>query len=637
MPKDDNNTEKIKRIYLRDIDDVSKLKTLNLPQCEALCKEIRSVLISTVSKNGGHLASNLGVVELTLALHRVFDSPKDKLIWDVGHQSYTHKLLTGRYQRFSTLRLENGISGFPKPEESEHDCFVSGHSSTSVSLACGFAQAMHLENNDENYAVAIIGDGAFTGGMVYEALNNAGKTMDNIIVVLNHNNMSISKNVGSLAKYFSSLRSSNDYVKTKFAVERRLNKMPDAVGQPLSKAIRSSKAAIKRVVIKPTIFDELGFIYLGPVNGHDITDIEDALYAAKTYHRPVVVQVNTVKGKGYRPAEDNPGEFHGISHFDIESGNPEISTGDNFSTCFGSELARIAEFDDKICAVTAAMKYGTGLQFFAKKIPQRFYDVGIAEQHAVTFSCALAKSGFTPVFAVYSTFLQRAYDQLLHDAALSGVHLVLGVDRAGIVGDDGETHQGVFDVPMLTTLPNVKIYSPYCYSELKMCLSAALFTDSGLCAVRYPRGSEESICNGEYACVDYRIIHSSDKKTLAISYGRLAGRVLEAAKITAAKGFECAVLKMTQIFPIDNKAVDEALGYQRVVFFEEGIECGSIAEHFGSALQKCGFKGKYEIHAINGFVKQASASAILDRLGFSPQKMAKTIIGGFDRANYETT
>ncbi len=627
MPKEEKNTEKVKRIYLKDIDDVSKLKTLNMPQCEALCKEIRSVLIDTVSKNGGHLASNLGVVELTLALHRVFDSPADKLVWDVGHQSYTHKLLTGRFNSFSTLRLENGISGFPKPEESEHDSFVSGHSSTSVSLACGFAEAMRLEKNDENYAVAIIGDGAFTGGMVYEALNNAGKTMNNVIVVLNHNNMSISKNVGSLAKYFSSIRSSNDYVKTKFAVERKINKMPEAVGQPLSKAIRSSKAAIKRVVIKPTIFDELGFIYLGPVNGHDITDIEDALYAAKTYHRPVVVQVNTTKGKGYRPAEDNPGEFHGISHFDIESGNPEISTGDSFSTCFGSELARIAEFDDKICAVTAAMKYGTGLQYFAKKIPDRFYDVGIAEQHAVTFSCALAKSGFTPVFAVYSTFLQRAYDQLLHDAALSGVHFVLGIDRAGIVGDDGETHQGVFDIPMLTTLPDITIYSPYCYSELKMCLSAALFTDSGLCAVRYPRGREESFSDSEYASTDYRIIHSSDKKVLAISYGRLAGRLLEASKIAALSGAECAVLKMTKIFPISNEVVSEALSYERVVFFEEGIENGSIAEHFGSMLHKCGFKGKYEIHAINGFIKQASVESILDRFGFTPEKMAKTIIG----------
>ncbi len=628
MPKEEKTTEKTKRIYLKDIDDVSKLKTLNLPQCEALCKEIRSVMIDTVSKNGGHLASNLGVVELTLALHRVFNSPADKLIWDVGHQSYTHKLLTGRYNSFSTLRLENGISGFPKPEESEHDSFVSGHSSTSVSLACGFAEAMRLEKNDENYAVAIVGDGAFTGGMIYEALNNAGKTMNNVIVVLNHNNMSISKNVGSLAKYFSSLRSSNDYVKTKFAVERKLNKMPDALGQPISKAIRSSKAAIKRVVIKPTVFDDLGFIYLGPVNGHDLTDIEDALYAAKTYHRPVVVQVNTIKGKGYRPAEDNPGEFHGISQFDIESGNPEISTGDNFSTCFGTELARIAEFDDKICAVTAAMKYGTGLQFFAKKIPDRFFDVGIAEQHAVTFSCALAKSGFTPVFAVYSTFLQRAYDQLLHDAALSGVHLVLGIDRAGIVGDDGETHQGVFDIPMLTTLPDITIYSPYCYSELKMCLSAALFSDNGLCAVRYPRGKEEAFSDNEYASADFRVISSGNEDILAISYGRICGRLLEARKIAASNGTNCAVMKMTKIFPISSEAVSKALEYKRVIFFEEGIESGSIAEHFGMQLLKNGFDGEYEIHAINGFIKQASVEAILDKFGFTPEKMALTIANG---------
>ncbi len=629
--KDENKTSsKSKRIYLRDIDDISKVKKLDENQCEILCKEIRSVLINTVSKNGGHLASNLGVVELTLALHRVFDSPEDKLIWDVGHQSYTHKLLTGRYKDFSTLRQENGISGFPKPSESAHDAFVSGHSSTSVSLACGFAEAMRINNNKNNYAVAVIGDGAFTGGMVYEALNNAGKTLNNLIVVLNHNNMSISKNVGSLAKYFSSLRSSNDYVKTKFAVERKLNKMPDALGQPISKAIRSSKAAIKRVVIKPTIFDDLGFIYLGPVDGHDIVDIEDALRAAKTYHRPVVVQVNTTKGKGYRYAEDNPGEFHGIAQFDIESGNPEISSSDSFSACFGAELVRLAEFDDKICAVTAAMKYGTGLQNFAKKLPERFFDVGIAEQHAVTFCCGLAASGYKPVFAVYSTFLQRAYDQILHDAALSNSHIVLGIDRAGIVGDDGETHQGVFDVAMLTNIPNVTIYSPYCYSELKMCLSSALFTDTGVCAVRYPRGKEESCADSEFSTTDYRFLHSDDKKVLCASYGRLVGRLLDARKNLQSENIDCGVLKLTKIFPINPECVEQAKQYEKIYFFEEGVENGSIAEHFALMLYKSGFKGSIEINAVDGFIKQATVGSILDRYGFTSEKMALKIKGGFN-------
>ncbi|MBP1592464.1 MAG: 1-deoxy-D-xylulose-5-phosphate synthase, partial [Oscillospiraceae bacterium] len=448
---------------LEKIDLPGGLKDLSIEECRDLCKDIRNILIRTVSKNGGHLASNLGVVELTLAIHRVFNSPDDKIVWDVGHQAYTHKILTGRLDRFSTLRQENGISGFPKPNESEHDAFVSGHSSTSISVACGIAEAMKLENKN-NHAVAVIGDGAFTGGLAYEGLNNAGKSHSNLIVILNHNGMSISKNVGALAKYLSAIRNKEGYMNTKNAVDQVLKKTP-VVGQPISKVLSASKSAIKGAVLKGsnTMFEDLGFEYLGPVDGHDIEAVEEVLKVAQAMHKPVFVHVNTIKGKGYTPAEKNPGEYHGIPRFDIATGNPEVSSVDSFSSEFGRELAAIAGENDKLCAVTAAMKYGTGLQFFAAKYKERFFDVGIAEQHAVTYCAGLASMGMVPVFAVYSSFLQRAYDQIVHDAALSGCHMVIGIDRAGFVGEDGETHQGVFDVPMLTSVPGVTIFSPSGY------------------------------------------------------------------------------------------------------------------------------------------------------------------------------
>ncbi|MBR3901014.1 MAG: 1-deoxy-D-xylulose-5-phosphate synthase [Ruminococcus sp.] len=613
------------RVKLSELVLPQDLKNLSISQCRQLCGEVRNILIDTVSSTGGHLASNLGVVELTMSIHRNFNSPKDKIVWDVGHQAYVHKLLTGRADRFSTLRQEDGISGFPKPAESEHDTVIAGHSSTSISAAFGIAQAMRLQGK-EDYTVAVIGDGAMTGGMVYEAMNNCCQNTDsNLIVILNDNNMSISKSVGSLEKYLTTLRNSEEYLDTKRKVERKLNKIP-VVGSKAAKGMKYVKDAIKSTVLPRNLFEDMGFIYLGPINGHSLNDLEQAMRMAKSYHRPVFVHVKTIKGKGYLPAENNPGEYHGISRFDVESGNPEIAAGDSYSTIFGKELLRLAENDQRICAITAAMKYGTGLQYFGKKLPERFYDVGIAEQHAVTFGGGLASMGQIPVFAVYSTFLQRAYDQLIHDVAIGELHLVLGIDRAGIVGEDGETHQGLFDVPMLTSIPNTTIYSPACYEELKICLKMAIYEEKNLVAVRYPRGAEDISYkfNGNYS--DYKFFGEGND-TLIISYGRIFN---EAYKAVENCDISCDLLKLTKIFPIAEELIGEISKYKRIVFFEESLANGGISEKFGAMLMERGFIGKYTRVAAKGFVRQAAVKSALNQLGLSSEKMTEFIKNGGD-------
>lgn len=611
------------RVKLSELNLPQDLKKLSISQCRQLCGEIRNTLVDTVSNTGGHLASNLGVVELTMSIHRNFNSPKDKIVWDVGHQAYVHKLLTGRADRFSTIRQEDGISGFPKPSESEHDTVIAGHSSTSISTACGIAEAMQLQGKDD-YAVAVIGDGAMTGGMVYEAMNNCCHDTDsNLIVILNDNNMSISKSVGALEKYLTELRNSEEYLDTKRKVERNLNKIP-IVGTKAAKGMKYVKDAIKSTILPRNLFEDMGFIYLGPINGHSLNDLEQAMRMAKSYHRPVFVHVKTVKGKGYLPAEKNPGEYHGISRFDVESGNPEISAGDSYSTVFGKELLRLAEEDERICAITAAMKYGTGLQYFGKKLPQRFYDVGIAEQHAVTFGGGLAAMGQIPVFAVYSTFLQRAYDQLIHDIAIGGLHLVLGIDRAGIVGEDGETHQGLFDVPMLTPIPDTVIYSPSCYDELKICLKKALYDEKHLAAVRYPRGGENMPYKYDGNYSDYKFF-ANGNDTLIISYGRVFN---EAYKAVENYKLPCDLMKLTKIFPVAEEIIAEISKYKRIIFFEEAISQGSISEKFGAMLMESGFRGKYARAAVKGFIRQAAVKSALDKIGLSSVKMAQFINNG---------
>ena len=600
-------------IKLENLNLPQELSSLSIPECEQLCREIRRKILKTVLKSGGHLASNLGTVELTVAIHRVFHSPHDKIIWDVGHQVYTHKLLTGRYDDFSTLRKEDGISGFCRPEESEHDAFISGHSSTSISAALGIAEAMKL-NGDEHHAIAVIGDGAFTGGLAYEGLNNAGKSSDNLIIILNHNDMSISKNVGALAKYLTSIRGNTAYIDVKKKVEHILVNTP-VVGEPVKNFLSVSKTALKSVLYHSTMFEDMGFVYLGPVDGHNISEMEEALRAAKKLHRPVFVHINTVKGKGFRPAEINPGAFHAIPSSGYNSENPDNITTDSFSEEFGKKLCELAEKDKNICAVTAAMKYGTGLQHFAAKYGRRFYDVGIAEQHAVTFAAGLAKGGKIPVFAVYSSFLQRSYDQLIHDAAIENTHIVLAVDRAGFVGEDGETHQGLFDVPMLLTIPNITVYSPSTYAEMKLCLEKAVYDTDGIAVVRYPKGTENTSFPAE--AVTSFSINGNNGKRLAISYGRVVHNLCSAE--------ECDIMKLVKIWPIEQEIIDLCMNYSEIYFFEEGSRSGGAAEKLLAKLYENGYRGRYVITAVDGFVKQASVSRCLEKYGLSTEKICEKL------------
>lgn len=604
-----------KKADLFSLDLPADLKKLSYSQCDELCRQIRTLLIKTVSKNGGHLASNLGTVELTVALHRVFESPEDKIVWDVGHQAYTHKILTGRRDSFSTLRKEGGISGFCRPDESKHDAFISGHSSNSISAALGIAYANKLKG-DPHHAIAVLGDGAMSGGLSFEGLNNAGKSDTNIIVILNYNEMSISRNVGSMAKYLATLRTKSSYKRTKTAVQRVLDATP-VVGQPVKNVVKSSKKAFKNMLLHSTMFDELGFEFIGPLDGHNIEELEAGLRAAKAVNKPVFVHVNTVKGKGYAPAEANPGEFHGVGSFEISTGNPDVVSADSFSTVMGKELCRLARADKRICAVTAAMKYGTGLQYFAKAFPNRFFDVGIAEEHAVTFCGGLAAAGMIPVFAVYSTFLQRSYDQLIHDLAIGGLHAVICVDRAGIVGSDGETHQGIFDISFLTAVPNVTIYSPSDYQELRLCLKKAVFEEKGIAVVRYPRGKEVSSCGLDTIRTTNHLIKNGGN-TLLVSYGRLYSNVCKAADILKKKGIVCDTLKLVKVFPLSDDIVKIAKGYDKVLFFEEAYADGSISEKF-SAL--C---GNVEAFNIKGLVPHGEPNTLLDELGLSAEKIAQT-------------
>lgn len=610
-------------ITLKELTSPHELSRLSIPQCERLCAEIRKKIIKTVMRGGGHLSSNLGTVELTVALHRVFRSPADKIIWDVGHQVYAHKLITGRYDDFDTLRKEGGISGFCRPEESEHDAFISGHSSTSISAALGIAEAMRL-NGDRHHVAAIIGDGAFTGGMAYEGLNNAGKSNDNLIIILNHNDMSISKNVGAFAKYLTSIRGNTAYLNAKKKVESILGKTP-VVGEPIKKFILASKSALKSVLYHSTMFEDMGFVYLGPIDGHNIAEIEDALRAAKKLHRPVFVHVNTIKGKGFRPAEINPGAFHSIPSCGYNRSNPNNAMTDAFSEAAGKAVCRLADSDPDICAVTAAMKYATGLHYFAASHPERFYDVGIAEQHAVTFAAGLAKGGKLPFFAVYSSFLQRSYDQLIHDVSIDPLHIVLGIDRAGFVGEDGETHQGLFDVPMLLTIPGVTIFSPSTYKELELCMKTAFYGTDGIAAVRYPKGGEtESIGVMD---TDSYIIIENGKSRLAVSYGRIIHNLYAAA--------ECDVLKLVRIYPIDKQVIEICMKYDEIYFFEESSRRGGLGECLLAELFENGYRGKFVITAVDGFVKQASMESCFEKYGLSENGMRK-ILNNCEAAEIET-
>ena len=599
-------------MILDDSINHEKISNMTLPELKELCRELRRCILNTVSENGGHLASNLGTVELTAALHFVFDVKEDRIVWDVGHQAYAHKLLTGRYSEFSTLRSLNGISGFTRRKESTADAFISGHSSTSISAAFGIASAMRLQGRRGSVA-AVIGDGALTGGMAYEGLNNAGKSKAPLVVILNDNAMSISKSTGALALYLAHIRSTKKYYCAKEHVKSLLSAVP-VVGDKLERTIRTAKGLIKDAIYDSSnMFENFGFQYIGPVNGHDLEDLIEALQVAKIMRQPCVVHVFTTKGKGWKPAEENPGEYHAVTK---KSSAP---SGETFTEAFGRELERIGKSDSRVCGITAAMKYATGMNYFKNACPERFFDVGIAEQHAVTFAAGLAVEGMLPVFAVYSTFLQRGFDQIVHDCAIENTHVTLAVDRAGFTGEDGETHQGIFDAAMLASIPNTTVFSPASAEELRLCLSEALYNTDGIAAVRYPKG-------GESGSVEPSVSWDWSGKrggTLAVSYGRLSANMTAAAREASQRGEPVDWLRLVRISPIPEDALRTSLSYKRVVFFEEGLLQGGIGERFGAALLEMGYSGGFEVVGVDGqFVPAGTVAQQLELFGLDRASMS---------------
>lgn len=610
--------------YLEKIKSPADIKDMTVEELKELCDEIRRKLVIVVSENGGHLASNLGVVELTVAMHYVFDCPDDSIVWDVGHQCYTHKMLTGRYGLIDTIRKTGGLSGFPRRYESDCDVFGTGHSSTSISAAYGIARAKELKG-DMSHTIAFIGDGSFTGGLAFEGLNNAGRSKRNFIVVLNDNKMSISKNVGAFPKYLTGIRTSSWYLNAKSGLERFFNKVP-LIGKPMVKGLVAFKEWMKHKVYRNNLFENFGFVYYGPVDGHDLEDLINVFKAVKKVNKPVLIHAVTTKGKGYQFAEKDPKSFHGIGKFDINTGEP-LYKSVTYSDQFGECMCELARSNDKLCAITAAMTVGTGLTDFSRQYKERFFDVGIAEEHAVTFGSGLAAMGMQPVFAVYSSFLQRSYDQLIHDTAAQNLHLVLGVDRAGIVGEDGETHQGLFDVSILNSIPNTTIYSPCYYDELKASLYEAVNTCSGLTAVRYPRGSEpERPIDFTYNNLNYSVYGNTNASRLIVTYGRLFSQAVEAKGMLSKYSIEVCILKLNRIKPFDIDSIKFASRFKRIEFFEEGMRSGGIAEMFESELARLNYDGKYRINAIEDvFVPHTKDSAALHALKLDAEGMCNIL------------
>ena len=606
-------------MLLENIHSPADVKSLTPSQLPQLCQELRTFLIKNVSQTGGHLASNLGVVELTVALHRVFDTSADRLVFDVGHQCYVHKALTGRQELFSTLRQFGGLSGFPKPYESEHDAFIAGHASNSVSVALGMARARTLQHQDYN-VLALIGDGALTGGLAYEGLNNAGASGEPLIVILNDNGMSINPNVGSMPTHLSHLRSKPAYYHFKKWYRGLFGAEP--AKNPIYRFNHHLKTSLKKSIWPgSTLFEDMGFTYLGPIDGHDLERLCTVLQWAKELHSPVVVHVNTTKGRGYSFAEENPGKFHGVSPFVIETGLPKKAGGSSFSTVFGETLTECASEDQRVCAITAAMADGTGLSTFAKTYPNRFFDVAIAEGHGVSMAAGLASQGAIPVFAVYSTFLQRGYDQLIHDISLERLHVVLGVDRAGLVGSDGETHHGCFDALFLSEIPGFTVLCPSNFAELRRMLRIALFKLDGPVAIRYPRGGEGTFTadSGEMPIV--RLRQGSDVTLLA--YGMMINHVLEAAELLEAQGISVEVLKINQISPLDFTILSSYFGKtDTLVVVEDSFGAGCVGQRITAILAEYGLCPKHLIlknlgktYAPEGSIPQLEAHFGLDACG----------------------
>lgn len=551
-------------------------------ECAQLCAELRRELVKDVSQTGGHLASNLGAVELTVAIHRVFDTSRDRLVFDVGHQCYPHKMLTGRREQMATLRQYGGIAGFPKPKESIHDAFIAGHASNSVAVALGMARARTLLGEDYK-VLALIGDGALTGGLAYEGLSNAGDCGQQLLVILNDNGMSITPNVGAVADHLAKQRLKPQYLTFKRHYRRIMN--ATWIGRKVYGFTHKMKQALKQSLLPCSMFENMGFNYMGPVDGHDLHHLTQILRYARDVNEPVLLHVKTKKGKGYLPAEENPDAFHGVSPFDPLTGKAKKASGENFSAVFGRTLARLGQEDKRICAITAAMMSGTGLEHFQAACPERFFDVGIAEGCAVSMAAGMAKEGAIPVFAVYSTFLQRAYDMILHDVALDHLHVVLGVDRAGLVGEDGETHHGVFDVTYLGSVPGMTVLAPSSYAELERMLEQAVLHMDGPVAVRYPRGGEGAYTadSGAEASV---VLRSGGDITLA-GYGIQINDLLEAAQILSEEGVEAEIIKLNVLTPLKTDEVAASVKKTGALLVAEDCMAeGCIGQRLAAALEE---------------------------------------------------
>ncbi|MDD5857924.1 MAG: 1-deoxy-D-xylulose-5-phosphate synthase [bacterium] len=616
----------MKYVYLDKIQATGDVKNLPQQELPLLCEDIRSFLIESVSATGGHLSSNLGVVELTVALHRALNLPQDKILFDVGHQCYTHKLLTGRRAGFAQLRQRDGISGFPAPQESECDTFIAGHGSTALSTAIGVARAKKIKG-EPGKVVAIIGDGAFTGGMVYEGMNNVS-TLNNLIVVLNDNKMSISKNVGQMANYLTKLRTDPKYFHAKARMETALEKIP-AVGSDLVKVLQEGKKLIRRGIYHSTMFEEMGFQYIGPVDGHDVLELTRILTNLSEQYSPVFLHIVTRKGKGLKQAEDNPGEFHSVSAFDLDHlTNPEMSPKDSFSTRFGTRLAELGADVPNLCAITAAMKYGTGLNFFYHNIPERFFDVGMAEEHAVTFAAGLASQGMLPVVAIYSTFFQRAYDQMIHDVNLMKLNVVFAVDRAGLVPADGETHQGIYDPGYFSQI-GIPTFSPSNYAELEYWLEQLIKTMQGPRAIRYARGEEKPAlaalgCTGN----PYDFIRrTADACTVLVSYGAESEEILRAADLLEQQGVAADCCKLVQIFPLPEGLCEELSRYQTILFAEEAVTSGGIGQQLCTALHQTGWRGTFLLRGVdNTHLLHATVPQLREDQGLDAPALAELVI-----------
>ncbi len=604
---------------LEKIQGHSDLVQLSADERKLLCRQIRDFLIENVSKTGGHVASNLGVVELTVAIETVFNTAVDRLVFDVGHQSYVHKILTGRQADFSTLRQLGGIAGFPKPSESITDAFVAGHASSSISIALGMARARTLQGQNYN-VIALIGDGSASGGLAYEGLNDAAVSNEPMVIILNDNEFSIDRNVGGMAAHLMKLRTKVRYLGIKQQTKNLLSRFPG--GRWLAERLASAKDRLRRMLIPETIFESMGFTYLGPVDGHNIEKLISLLQLAKGMNRPVVLHVVTQKGRGYAPAQEHPKLFHGIGRFDPATGEPLQKSKPGFSDCFGATMVELAAQNPNLCAITAAMPGGTGLLEFKNQYPKRLFDVGIAEEHAVSMAGGLAKQGMIPVVALYSTFLQRAYDMILQDVCMLNLHVVFAVDRAGLVGEDGETHHGIYDVGFLRHAPGLTLLAPISCAELKDMLTWAIEEHSGPVAIRYPRGGD-----GEYQRSDWFppatvVTHRYGKNAAIVTYGRLTNNAIVAADLLAEQGIDVSVFRLISLAPINYNDLRKALnGIRNVIVVEEtsvGIH-EELAYNLGDAYSvSCSDLGC-------AYITHGSLSELYDMYGLNPQAIADVV------------